>query len=187
MESRNACYQPCSGDCRRRSYRTDVGRRARAGGRRRSHCRASSQPGPRRNSRGRPAFALHRSSRSARNCRAISCAGAGASRCGIRPDPPRHQRFPDTTTTISSRWRKTTSSASWPSGSAGWRSLDYRGREVTGFAQDDSGVDVELSDGQRLRAEYLRGLRRWPQPGSQVSGHRLSRVGCDNELADRRG
>jgi len=25
----------------------------------------------------------------------------------------------------------------------------YRGREVTGFAQDDTGVDVELSDGQR--------------------------------------
>ena len=33
----------------------------------------------------------------------------------------------------------------------------YRGREVTGFAQDDSGVDVEVSDGQSLRAEYLVG------------------------------
>ena len=33
----------------------------------------------------------------------------------------------------------------------------YRGREVTGFAQDDTGVDVELSDGQSLRAEYLVG------------------------------
>jgi 3-(3-hydroxy-phenyl)propionate hydroxylase len=33
----------------------------------------------------------------------------------------------------------------------------YRGREVTGFAQDDTGVDIELSDGQRLRAEYLVG------------------------------
>jgi len=32
-----------------------------------------------------------------------------------------------------------------------------RGQDVTGFAQDDSGVDVELSDGQRLRAEYLVG------------------------------
>jgi 3-(3-hydroxy-phenyl)propionate hydroxylase len=31
----------------------------------------------------------------------------------------------------------------------------YRGREVTGFAQDDTGVDVELSDGPSLRAEYL--------------------------------
>jgi 2-polyprenyl-6-methoxyphenol hydroxylase-like FAD-dependent oxidoreductase len=31
------------------------------------------------------------------------------------------------------------------------------GTEVTGFAQDDTGVDVELSDGQSLRAEYLVG------------------------------
>src|SRR6202522_2844772 len=33
----------------------------------------------------------------------------------------------------------------------------YRGREVTGFAQDDSGVDVELPNGQSLRAKYLIG------------------------------
>src|SRR5213592_691473 len=33
----------------------------------------------------------------------------------------------------------------------------YRGREVTGIAQDDTGVDVELSDGQSLRAQYLVG------------------------------
>lgn len=33
----------------------------------------------------------------------------------------------------------------------------YREREVTGFMQDDSGVDVELSNGDALRAEYLVG------------------------------
>ncbi len=33
----------------------------------------------------------------------------------------------------------------------------YRGREVTGFAQDGGGVGVELSNGQSLRAEYLVG------------------------------
>ena len=33
----------------------------------------------------------------------------------------------------------------------------YRGREVTGFAQDETGVDVELSDGQSVRAKYLVG------------------------------
>lgn len=33
----------------------------------------------------------------------------------------------------------------------------YRGREVIGFSQDDDGVDVELSDGQSLRGEYLVG------------------------------
>jgi 2-polyprenyl-6-methoxyphenol hydroxylase-like FAD-dependent oxidoreductase len=33
----------------------------------------------------------------------------------------------------------------------------YRGREVTGFKQDDTGVEVTLSGGQSLRAEYLVG------------------------------
>jgi 2-polyprenyl-6-methoxyphenol hydroxylase-like FAD-dependent oxidoreductase len=33
----------------------------------------------------------------------------------------------------------------------------YRGREVTGFAPHDTGVDVELSDGGSLRAKYLVG------------------------------
>ena len=33
----------------------------------------------------------------------------------------------------------------------------YREREVTGFAHDDTGVDVEVSDGQSLRAQYLVG------------------------------
>jgi 2-polyprenyl-6-methoxyphenol hydroxylase-like FAD-dependent oxidoreductase len=33
----------------------------------------------------------------------------------------------------------------------------YRGRDVTGIAQDDTGVDVELSGGEFLRAEYLVG------------------------------
>ena len=32
-----------------------------------------------------------------------------------------------------------------------------REREVTGFAQDDTGVDVELSDGASMRADYLVG------------------------------
>src|SRR5687768_8352664 len=33
----------------------------------------------------------------------------------------------------------------------------YRERDVTGFGQDDSGVDVSLSDGRMLRAAYLVG------------------------------
>jgi 2-polyprenyl-6-methoxyphenol hydroxylase-like FAD-dependent oxidoreductase len=44
---------------------------------------------------------------------------------------------------------------------AGWIDelpvMIYRAREVTGFAQDDTGVDVELADGESLRAEYLIG------------------------------
>ncbi len=33
----------------------------------------------------------------------------------------------------------------------------YYGREVAGFAQDDTGVDIELSEGRSLRAQYLVG------------------------------
>src|SRR5215213_2270135 len=33
----------------------------------------------------------------------------------------------------------------------------YRGREVTGFAQDDTGVDVQVSDGEPVRGRYLVG------------------------------
>jgi 3-(3-hydroxy-phenyl)propionate hydroxylase len=33
----------------------------------------------------------------------------------------------------------------------------YHEREVTGFAQDDTGVDIELSDGESVRAQYLVG------------------------------
>jgi 2-polyprenyl-6-methoxyphenol hydroxylase-like FAD-dependent oxidoreductase len=44
---------------------------------------------------------------------------------------------------------------------AGWvQELEvpiYRGRDVTGLAQDDTGVDVELSEGESLRAAYLVG------------------------------
>ncbi len=44
---------------------------------------------------------------------------------------------------------------------AGWVTelpvAQLRGREVTGFAQDGAGVDVLLSDGESLRAQYLVG------------------------------
>ncbi|MCU1520197.1 MAG: putative aromatic compound monooxygenase YhjG [Arthrobacter sp.] len=44
---------------------------------------------------------------------------------------------------------------------AGWVAelgvTTYRGREVTDIAQDDTGVDVGLSDGRSLRAEYVAG------------------------------
>ena len=62
----------------------------------------------------------------------------------------------------------------------------YRGRDVTGFTQDDTGVDVALSGGQSLRAQYLVGLRWRPQPRPQDSRHRIPRLGSDDELADRR-
>ena len=83
--------------------------------------------------------------------------GAGGAGRGVRRDPRwTSATFPPGTTTGSGSGR-TTSSASWPAGSASWRCRSIAAREVTGFAQDDTGVDVELSDGQSLRAEYLVG------------------------------
>jgi hypothetical protein len=38
-----------------------------------------------------------------------------------------------------------------------WCRPDCADSEVTGFVQDDTGVEVRLSDGQVLRAEYLAG------------------------------
>jgi 3-(3-hydroxy-phenyl)propionate hydroxylase len=50
----------------------------------------------------------------------------------------------------------------------------YRGREVTGFAQSDSGVEVALSDGSSLQAEYLVGCD---------GGRSLIRKAADIEFA----
>ena len=55
--------------------------------------------------------------------------------------------------------RRTTSAhpAGWVAGAGG---ADHYGTEVAGFAQDDSGVEVELSDGRPLRTRYCRVRRR---------------------------
>ena len=41
---------------------------------------------------------------------------------------------------------------------------------MTGFAQDDTGVDVELSDGQSLRADYLVGCDGGGSPIRKAAG-----------------
>jgi 3-(3-hydroxy-phenyl)propionate hydroxylase len=46
----------------------------------------------------------------------------------------------------------------------------YRGCEVAGFAQDDSGVDVELSNNQSLRAKYLIGCDGGRSPVRKAAG-----------------
>ena len=57
---------------------------------------------------------------------------------------------------------------------------------MTGFAQDDTGVDVELSDGV-APGGVPRRLRRRTQRDPKGGRHRLPRVGPDDQLADRRG
>lgn len=53
----------------------------------------------------------------------------------------------------------------------------YRGHDVTGFAQDDDGVDVELSDGVSLRADYLAGCDGGRSIVRKISG--IEFPGCD--------
>ena len=63
----------------------------------------------------------------------------------------------------------------------------YRGREVTGFGQDDTRVDVELYDGQTLRAEYLVGCDGGRSVIRKSAGIEFPGVGPVNQLPDRRG
>ncbi len=63
----------------------------------------------------------------------------------------------------------------------------HRERDVTGFAQDDTGVDVALSDGTSLRAEYLVGCDGGRSVVRKSCRHRVPRVGSDDQQPDRRG
>src|SRR5690606_17842067 len=76
-------------------------------------------------------------------------AGLGMTRLDIRDFPTRHPY-------ALGRWQKHIQRIV-----AGWvEALPvriYRSAEVTGFTQDVSGVDIDVSDGRRLRAQYLVG------------------------------
>ncbi len=60
-----------------------------------------------------------------------------------------------------------------------------RGLEVTGFDQDDSGIDVQLSDGRLLRAQYLVGCDGARSAVRTAAGMEFPRMGCFDELSDR--
>ena len=63
----------------------------------------------------------------------------------------------------------------------------YRGREVTGFAQDDERRRCRTVRRPTVASEISRRVRRGSQPGPQESRYRLPRVGCVNQLLDCRG
>ena len=75
---------------------------------------------------------------------------------GFRLDPARHQRLSHSAQLLLALTQNHIERilAEWVGELA---VTIYRERDVTGFAQDDTGVDVALSDGQSLRAEYLVG------------------------------
>ena len=63
----------------------------------------------------------------------------------------------------------------------------HRGRQVTGIAQNDTGVDVKLSDGQSLRADYLVGCDGGRSLIRKAAGIEFPGVGSDDQPPDRRG
>ncbi len=64
---------------------------------------------------------------------------------------------------------------------------DLSRHEVTGFAQDDTGVDVELSDGRSLRAQYLVGCDGGRSLVRKAAGIEFPGMGSDDQQPDRRG
>jgi len=58
----------------------------------------------------------------------------------------------------------------------------HRGREVTGLAQDDTGIDVRLSDGRSLRAKYLVGCDGGRSLIRKAAG--IEFPGCDPTLSN---
>ena len=67
-----------------------------------------------------------------------------------------------------------------------------RGREVTGFAQDDTGVDIRMDDGRTLRTEYLVGcdggrsqVRKWAGIAFPGSDPTISNLIAEVEVAEQ--
>jgi 3-(3-hydroxy-phenyl)propionate hydroxylase len=146
----------CGDDRRRRSDRVDAGGRVGVGERRRCYCRAAPQPGPHPLAGRRPALTPIEildqrgiADRFLSQGKVAQVAGFAWIRLDISDFPTRHNYGLALSQNHIERIL------------AGWMEElavpIYRRREVMGFAQDDTGVDVEVSDGQRLRAEYLVG------------------------------
>ena len=174
------------GDRRRRADRADAGGRAGVGRGRRRRRRAARDPGARRLA-GRGAARPHdRGARSAGVAERFLSAGQEHPVLGYAGIPLDISDFPTRHNYVLALWQSDIERIL-----AGW--VDelgvpiLRGREVVGFAQDDAGVDVELSDGTTLRARVPRRLRRRAQRGPQGGRHRLRRAGPVDQLDDRRG
>ena len=126
----------------------------------------------------RPARPHHRGARPARRRRAVPRRRAGASRSrATRGIPLDISDFPTRHNYVLALWQRDFERilAGWV-GELGGADPSADARSA-GFAQDDAGVDVELSDGTTLRARVPRRLRRRAQRGPQGRRHRLRRAG----------
>ena len=141
----------------------------------------------RRLARRRAARPHHRGARSAWRSPSGSCRrGRSMQVAGFAGDPARHQRLSDAPQL---RARAVAEPHRAHPGRVGRRAAVpiHRGREVTGFAQDDTGVDVALV---RRRARCARSTSSDATAGAASSARRpasTSPGGTDDQLPDRRG
>ena len=147
----------CGGDRRRWPDRADVGGRAGVGGDRRRHRRTTRtvrsstdrEPGDSTPAPSRCSISVASRNASSRRAKTHPFVGYAGTFLDISDFPTRHNY-------LLALWQSDIERIL-----AGW--VDelgvpiFRGREVVGFTQDDTGVDVELSDDTTLRAEYLVG------------------------------
>ena len=146
----------CGGDRRRRSDRADVGGGAGVGGDRRRHRRTTHQSRMSTDREAGASLPHDRGARSAWHRRSVPRGGAGDAGPGFAGIPLDISDFPTRHNYGLALWQSRFEPilADWV-GELGVPIL--RGREVVGLAQDDIGVDVQMSDGTSLRTEYLVG------------------------------
>src|SRR5829696_844316 len=146
----------CRRHRRRRSRGDDAGGRAGVGEGRRRGPRAASRSRARRRAGRRNSLAHDRGAGSARGRRSVPRGGPGGSGRHVRLDRARHERLPDASS-VFARDLPEPVRADHGAWIAELPVRIYYGCEVTGFAQDDTGVEGRLSDGEPLRARYLVG------------------------------
>ena len=135
------------------------------------------RPGARRLARRRLALAHHRDPRSARRRRAVPAEGQADPVAGFAMDHARHERLPHPAHLRPRAAAEPHRAHPGRLGRGARRCRSYRGREVTGFAQDDDRRRRRALR-RRVAARALsRRLRRRTQPGPQGGRHRLPRLG----------
>ena len=163
-----------------------LGGRAGVGGGRRRHRRATRESGCRRIASRRSPLPHHRGARPARHRRRFLAEGQVHPFVGYAGTFLDISDFPTRHNYVLALWQSRIEPIL-----AGW--VDELGvpilreREVVGFDQDDTGVDVELSGRHLAPSRVPRRVRRGTQPDPQGGRHRLPRVGPDDQLHDRRG
>ena len=173
--------------CRGRADGPDAGRGAGIGGGRCRDRRAASDVGAGGVAGGRVPLAHHRGPRPAGDRRPVPRRGKDRPGRDVRQHGAGPQRLPDAGIPTRSGSSRTTSSGSCSAGSRSWACRSIAGSRSIGFAQDDTGVDLHLADGESLRAAYLVGADGGRSVIRTAAGIEFVGCGGDAEQPDRRG